>query len=64
MRLGYNFLRGRNDAYSSASFNEAEAHAPRIPNSPVRDCAGDAHSFNEAEAHAPRIQLFIKLDIP
>jgi hypothetical protein len=36
------------------SFNEAEAHAPRMP-FVDRQLAFSAYCFNEAEAHAPRM---------
>ena len=55
MRLGYNrLLLVFHVTY--IGFNEAEAHAPRIP----RRTAGVEEKmkigFNEAEAHAPRIR--------
>ena len=56
MRLGYLGIAFA-CAASRASFNEAEAHAPRIQALPGHHntCW---RGFNEAEAHAPRIQHF------
>ena len=54
MRLGY-IGGGAVEAGLAYSFNEAEAHAPRIQVNCydlVKNCW---KSFNEAEAHAPRI---------
>ena len=53
MRLGYPVLR-HCTSLTRASFNEAEAHAPRILLSAVI-IEPVLRSFNEAEAHAPRI---------
>ena len=56
MRLGYTaVLSFRN--FPNPSFNEAEAHAPRIRLDDL--CTGGTGAgFNEAEAHAPRIQIW------
>ena len=39
-------------------FNEAEAHAPRMPGRTGSGCCRAAGDFNEAEAHAPRMRPF------
>ena len=62
MRLGYAGTGSLIDYYRN-SFNEAEAHAPRIPTR----CAHDRHptpGFNEAEAHAPRIRHSVRDILP
>ena len=53
MRLGYEEAREITSVLSE-SFNEAEAHAPRIRPCTAR-ASGSSTGFNEAEAHAPRI---------
>ena len=55
MRLGYCAGSNRDEAERGGSFNEAEAHAPRIPASKRSLNAFWQICFNEAEAHAPRI---------
>ena len=54
MRLGYSLTPvigcGR-----LRCFNEAEAHAPRIPPADNAPADNAPAGFNEAEAHAPRI---------
>ena len=55
MRLGYQDKPIRVRA-RRPGFNEAEAHAPRIPYTHEFG-GGRASGFNEAEAHAPRIPV-------
>ncbi len=62
MRPGYVDLpppRGKLKAH----FNEAGAHAPRIPRIRDRGTPGEGH-FNEAGAHAPRIPVVDERDHP
>ena len=54
MRLGYLAHSGGLSG-GRQGFNEAEAHAPRIPNKTAGHCNTCLRRFNEAEAHAPRI---------
>ena len=55
MRLGY-MPRARPGRATRPGFNEAEAHAPRIPLDGLMADLALQGGFNEAEAHAPRIQ--------
>ena len=55
MRLGYAGHSARVFLLLT-SFNEAEAHAPRILID-ISSKTSKSFSFNEAEAHAPRIRF-------
>ena len=59
MRLGYTQKNNWPNS-KTRSFNEAEAHAPRIRPRIFRKLFWFTASFNEAEAHAPRIRYFRK----
>ena len=61
MRLG---CRSRQCAPGDAErgFNEAEAHAPRMPLCSHAQPAACSSRFNEAEAHAPRMPQCSSLD--
>ena len=54
MRLGY-ACPARPARSAGKSFNEAEAHAPRIQSVRLPSAHPARIGFNEAEAHAPRI---------
>ena len=58
MRLGYGPIYQRDQVKRGQSFNEAEAHAPRIL-TVGRVQTPTLARFNEAEAHAPRIRHYI-----